>query len=439
MNITVFLTHDTIHEWTISTAQLDRLRAIDGATVRHCTTLDEFRKALPDTEIALTWVFRQAWFAEAPRLRLLSTPSAGHERVPVTPPDNVQLRYGSFHGAIISQTVLSWLLGWARGTLPCASGVQEFRSSEVQESRRPVVPSSQIVPQLLTDDDRHLLLRCDTTVRDMTDHLEKYRFQDAARLIQDFIWTEICDYYLETIKPDLASDNLPRQQQIFNILNHVLSNALRLLHPLMPFITEELWHGLGFATKVAGASCSQVNDKNTIMFAPWPTPLPHDLRAAWGLSQDICDFTDAKRELVTAARALRATYNLPPGQQLRYILHAQDAEKILPHLDTLKLQLRASELLLVVEPPSQPMPATLCKLGAIMLPLEGLIDVAAERARVDAEIQKNQGFLNGIDAKLNNPGFVDKAPAAVVENQRQRQAELRGILTELATRRAALG
>ncbi len=283
-------------------------------------------------------------------------------------------------------------------------------------------------PSLLTDDDRHLLFRLDGTIADLTTHLDKYRFQDAARLIYDFIWTELCDNYLETIKSDLAADNLPRRRQILAILAHVLSNSLRLLHPFMPFITEELWHALTFATP-----------HQTIMTAPWPAPLSDTLRAAWGLSQETCDLVDAKRELITAGRALRATYNLPPGQLLRYILHTSDAAKILPQLDTLKLQLRAQSIDLVTEPPAQPMPATLCKLGSIMLPLDGLIDLAAERARVDAEIQKNQNFLNGIDAKLNNPGFTDKAPPAVVENQRQRQAELNQILAELTLRRTALG
>ncbi|MCL1888121.1 MAG: valine--tRNA ligase [Kiritimatiellaeota bacterium] len=290
--------------------------------------------------------------------------------------------------------------------------------------------SSLLIPNssLLTDDDRHLLLRCDETVRDMTAHLEAFRFQDAARLIQDFIWTEICDHHLEAVKPGLASGDPARVRHIFGVLGHALGTALRLLHPIMPFITEELWHALGFAT-----------DNETLMAAPWPQPLDDATRAAWGLSRDICDFTDARRELVTAGRAMRAANNLPPGQALRYILHTQDAQKLAPHLDALTLQLRASEIEIVTDAPTQAMPVTLCKLGTLMLPLEGLVDVAAERAKLDAEIKKNQGFLSGIEAKLNNPGFTDKAPAAVVENQRQRMAELRQILAELAARRAALG
>ncbi|MCL1857378.1 MAG: hypothetical protein FWF84_07060 [Kiritimatiellaeota bacterium] len=130
MHISVFLTHNTIDEWTVSQAQLDRLRALPHATVRHCVTEEEFRAALPETEAALVWDFAQAWFADAPRLRLLSTPSAGHERVNVTPPEGVRLHYGSFHGAIISQTVLAWLLGWARATLVGAESSDRTQNPE---------------------------------------------------------------------------------------------------------------------------------------------------------------------------------------------------------------------------------------------------------------------------------------------------------------------
>ena len=294
-------------------------------------------------------------------------------------------------------------------------------------------PPEPFDPSLLTDDDRHLLLRLDSTVRDMTAHLEKYRFQDAARLIQDFIWTELCDWYLEYAKPDLNGGETARRDFVLTLLFSAFDASLRLLHPFMPFLTEELWHQMGFADSTAGAP------RPSVMLAPWPAVLSAAQKTAWGLSEEICAFTDARRELVTAGRKLRADNNLPPGQPLRYILHAQDAQKIAPHLDTLKAQLRASEIEIVSDAPARAMPSALCKLGVLMLPLEGLVDVVAERAKLDAEIQKNQNFLNGIDAKLNNPGFVDKAPAAVVENQRQRQAELRQLLAELAARRAALG
>jgi len=150
-------------------------------------------------------------------------------------------------------------------------------------------------------------------------------------------------------------------------------------------------------------------------------------KEAWGLSAEVTAYVDAKRELITAGRALRADYNIAPSQFVRYVIQAADAAsaaKLTADAETLKQQLRSDNLEIAAGGGDRAMPGTLCKLGTVYLPLEGLVDVKAEAARVKAELDKTLGFLKGVEAKLGNAGFVAKAPPAVIEQQRAKQKEL---------------
>ncbi|MBP5227683.1 MAG: valine--tRNA ligase [Kiritimatiellae bacterium] len=278
-------------------------------------------------------------------------------------------------------------------------------------------------PALLTDDDRHLLLACGRTADKITAMLEKYRIQDGALAIYDFIWTDFCDWYLEYAKTGLSGEDAARRDQILAILANVFSRALRMLHPYMPFITEELWHQMGFG-----------GEGDSIMKAPWPEAFSDADRAAWGLSDEVAAYVEAKRELITAGRALRSEYNISPSKPAHYVIHAADAavaEKLAGDRDALKTLLRAEPLDIVSGGEEKAMPGTLCRLGTIYLPLEGLVDIKAEAARVKGELDKARGFLKGVEAKLNNAGFVAKAPAAVVEQQRAKREELLATIAKL--------
>ena len=281
-----------------------------------------------------------------------------------------------------------------------------------------VMPSGDLVldPALLRDDDRHVLDSLSKTIAEVTEHLEKFRLQDGALAIYDFVWSNFCDWYLEYAKQDLYGTDEARRAQVLAVMTDVFSKSLKLVHPYMPFITEELWHEMGYG-----------KPEETIMRAPWPKPYSDEQRKAWGLSAETTAYVTEKRELVTAGRALRAEYNVAPSKAVNYVLQAVDeatAKRLTADLDSLKQQLRAEQLDIVMGDGEKTMPGTLCKLGTICLSLEGLVDVAAESARIKAELDKNQGFLNGVNAKLSNEGFVAKAPPAVIENQRARQKEL---------------
>jgi len=271
-------------------------------------------------------------------------------------------------------------------------------------------------PTLLRDDDRHMLATCEATVRAVGEHLEKFRLQDGALAIYNFVWSNFCDWYLEYAKQDINGADDARRRQILAVMTDVFSKALKLLHPYMPFLTEELWHQMGYGA-----------ENETIMRAPWPKGYAAEQAAAWALSAEVTAYVDAKRELVTAGRALRAEYNIAPSRFVRYVVQAVDAAaagRLSADAESLKQQLRADNLEIVSGGGEQAMPGTLCKLGTIYLPLDGLVDVKAEAARVKAELDKTLGFLKSVEAKLGNEGFVAKAPAAVIEQQRAKQKEL---------------
>ncbi len=271
-------------------------------------------------------------------------------------------------------------------------------------------------PALLTDDDRHLLAVCDATLKDLSVHLDAFRFQDGARLIYDFLWTGLCDWYLETVKNDLYGENAARRETVLRVLTSVFSKSLRMLHPYMPFITEELWHQMGYAA-----------EGESIMRAPFPKPLPAEVSACYGLSDAVTAYVEARRELITAGRALRADYGIPPAKPVRYIVRAADAamaERLLRDRETLQALLRAETVEISAGAEALPMPGALGKLGTVYLPLEGLVDIPAELKRLSGELQKTKGFLAGVQAKLANESFVSKAPAAVIEQQRAKQIEL---------------
>ena len=264
--------------------------------------------------------------------------------------------------------------------------------------------------QALSTDERHILIACDKACAKMKDLLEKYRIQDGALAVYDFFWTQICDWYVEYAKD--AAD----KATAFAILRDVFWKALRLLHPYMPFVTEEVAHQLGF-----------LGENETILRAEYPTGYTDEEKKAWGLTDEVYDYVNAKREMITAGRALRAEYKVNPAAFVKMVIQCHDAsvaERLAADLASLKKALRAEDVEIATDDADRAMPGTLTKLGTIYLSLEGLVDKAAEAKRIAAELQKTQGFIRSIDAKLSNENFMAHAPAAIVEGQKTKRAEL---------------
>ncbi len=307
----------------------------------------------------------------------------------------------------------------------------------------------EINPSLLTSDDRWILLKLDSAIREISAALDEYRFSDAAQALYRFFWSEYCDWYLEASKaalgrvplpteapmsPEEAAAAYPLRANTLAVIDFILAHTLRLMHPFMPFITEELWQSLGFREELPPDQGGE-----TIMFARWPQPFDADFIAHYDLTPLENAAAVAKYDTVLAGRNLRSTYNIPSNKRVRFVL--QPNETLAAHdAEVLKILLNAESLDIVsnyVAP--QGTPTNLTPLGHLFLPLEGLIDVAAERERLGKEITKVTDELAKVRTKLANPGFADKVPAAVLDEHRQREVTWQEKLAQLEKMQAALG
>ena len=273
----------------------------------------------------------------------------------------------------------------------------------------------------LSADDRHILWACDIACRKMNDILERYRIQDGALAIYDFFWTQICDWYVEYAKD---SQN---KAVSFAILRDVYWKALRMLHPYMPFVTEEVAHQLGY-----------LKDGETIMRAPYPTGYTDEEKASWGLSREVYDFVNAKREAITALRALRAEYKVPPSAFVKVTV-ATDDDRAKAEADALRRAMRAESVEFVKAGSDLAMPSKMTSFGTVYLSLEGLVDKAAELKRIESELAKLAGFIKSSEAKLANSQFTEHAPAAIVEEARRKLSENREKAVQLEKLRKLFG
>ena len=257
----------------------------------------------------------------------------------------------------------------------------------------------------LSSDDRHMLWACDAACRKVNEILEAYRIQDGALAAYDFFWTQICDWYVEYVKDS------PNKAASLAILRDVFWKALRLLHPYMPFVTEEVAHQLGY-----------LKDGETIMLQKFPEGYSDAEKAEWGVTAENFEFVNAKREAITALRALRAEYKVPPATFVKVTV-ATDDGRAAGEADSLKKAMRAESVDFVAAGSDLPMPSKITAFGTVYLSLEGLVDKAAESKRIAAELAKVAGFIKSAEAKLANENFVAHAPEAVVAEARRKLAE----------------
>ncbi len=257
----------------------------------------------------------------------------------------------------------------------------------------------------LSADDRHILYAADLACRKVNEILEAYRIQDGALAVYDFFWTQICDGYVEYVKDS------PNKAVSVAILRDVFWKALRLLHPYMPFVTEEVAHQLGF-----------LKEGETIMLQEFPKGYTDAEKSAWGVTEGNYEFVNAKREAITAIRALRAEYKVPPATFVKVTVATDDA-KAKAEVESLKKAMRAESVDFVPAGSDLAMPSKITKFGTVYLSLEGLVDKAAEAKRIAGELAKLAGFIKSSEAKLANENFVAHAPEAVVAEARRKLAE----------------
>jgi valyl-tRNA synthetase len=331
------------------------------------------------------------------------------------------LRFGAMRSAPLGQDVLFDEKDVELGRNFCnklwnACRFRQMQGGEVQ---------AEIQPRLLTTDDKWILLKLDQAIREITAAFEAYRFNEATQTLYRFFWSEYCDWYVEASKAVLSTQHAtPSTDQdacranTLAVIDFILSHTLRLFHPFLPFITEELWHGMGYHEDMP-----QDQGGSTIMFAPWPKPLDDDFRGHYGLDACYLDMVNAKYELVTQGRNLRREGNIPSSKKVKYVF--KPANQLLPHdAEVLKLLLNAEALEIDANYlPKKGTPTVHSDLGDLFLPMEGLIDVAAEKARLAKELEKIDSEITKAEQKLNNPNFTSKAPPHVLQEHQQRLAE----------------
>ena len=331
------------------------------------------------------------------------------------------------------------LVGQASSLSPSDSG----NVSKSETGGTPVLPyevQGEINPQLLTSDDKWILLKLAAAIREINTAFAEYKFSDATATLYRFFWGEYCDWYVEASKAVLShsveplkretvessagstiqpfNDSTARKANTLAVIDFVLSHTLRLFHPFLPFITEELWHGMGYAEDMPDNQGGR-----TIMTAPWPKPLDDDFKSHYGLTEQDEKYIEARNELVTQGRNLRRTANIAANKKIKFIL--KPARALAPHdVEVLRLLLNAEAV--EVNANYQPARNTMTvrvTLGDLFLPLEGLIDVEAEKARLKKELAKIEAEAAKVEQKLANPNFTQKVPANVLAEHRQRLAD----------------
>ena len=277
--------------------------------------------------------------------------------------------------------------------------------------------------------DRWIISQLQRTEAEVTRQLDQFRFDLAAQALYEFIWNQYCDWYLELSKPVLWDENAPveRQRGTRRTLVRVLEVALRLAHPFMPFITEEIWQRIAPLAGIQG---------KTIMLQPWP--VANEERIDPAAENDI----EWLKELMLGTRNIRGEMNIGPGKPLPIFLKnvsAEDQRRLTENEALLKKLARLESITVLAAGEEAPLSATaLVGEMEVLVPMAGLIDKGAELARLDKEILRLQGEVQRVGGKLSNAGFVDKAPAEVIEKERAKLAEAEQALGKLAEQHARI-
>ncbi len=292
----------------------------------------------------------------------------------------------------------------------------------------------------LSTEDLYIVGKLQTAIGQVTRALSEYRFNEAALAVYEFFWHDFCDRYIESAKIYLyeGGGGQDKQRTQF-VLYYVLDNVLRLLHPFMPFVTEEIWQRL---KEIAGGlplsdyPRDAVQQPKSIMTAPWPQS---DVR--WVRPQIIAR-VENKYEVIRVGRNLRTEYQIPPAKEVEFVIKPSDtkSESLLKEDSAFLAKfLKASRMEICGGfKPDRPMVANLCACGTVYLNLEGILDVEQEKKRLEKTMAKLRQEISKLEGRLNNPSFRDKAPKDVVEGEEVKKRELQEKIQKLQSNLALL-
>ena len=285
---------------------------------------------------------------------------------------------------------------------------------KVSDSRSDFVEymKSEVLPSNLTYEDRWILSKINTLAKEITSNLDKYDIGVATQKIYDFIWNEFCDWYIEMVKPRLYDDNCPNRDAAVWTLNKVLENSLKLLHPVMPFITEEIY------TKL-------YNSDESIMISKWP-----EYKEEYNFQKEEEQIEQLK-EVIVGIRNLRTNMNIHPSKKSNLIFVTTSCNDMINSSNAMieKLGFASSiEIRDNREAIDNNSSSILTKNMEVIIPFGDLVDMEEERKRLETEIQKLEAEVTRASKMLSNPGFTSKAPAQKVEEERQKLSKYEEML-----------
>jgi valyl-tRNA synthetase len=262
--------------------------------------------------------------------------------------------------------------------------------------------------------DKWVLSKLNTLIAEVTENMDKYELGVAVQKIYDFIWDTYCDWYIELTKARLYADDADRKQTAISVLVYVLDQILRLLHPFMPFITEEIWQSLP-------------HEGEALIIAAWP-----EFRSELNFKAEE-DQMESVMAAIRAIRNRRTEMNVPPSKKAALFIHTAKPQVFTEGEGFLQRLAYADEVkLLDAEPANLDGMVTITTADAkLFIPMGQLVDVAKEIDRISKELDKNRKFLSSLEAKLSNEKFVSRAPEAVVAAEKEKAAKTAELIRQL--------
>ena len=275
------------------------------------------------------------------------------------------------------------------------------------------------LPEKLELEDKWILSKLNRAIREITENMDRYELGVAAQKIYDFIWDDYCDWYIELTKTRLQGEDEDSKIRAQQVLCHVLTQMLKLLHPFMPFITEEIWQALPHEDGVA--------EGGFLMLQSWP------------VAREALDFPEEEKamelimDLIRAVRTRRSEMNVPPSKKARLTVATAEEDTFRLGEAFLKKLAYASEVdfVPVGTAPEAGSVTVVTHAAQASMPMAELVDLEKEKARMEKELKKNSAELQKLETKLQNPGFVNKAPEHVVKAEQERAVQLRALVAKL--------
>ena len=277
------------------------------------------------------------------------------------------------------------------------------------------------LPDTLEPEDKWILCRLGEVIGEVTENMEAYELGVASAKVYDFIWSDYCDWYIELTKARLQGEDEWAKVQAQQVLVYVLTETLKLLHPFMPFITEEIWQALP-------------HQGDFLMLQSWPKADP-----AWS-DVKAKESMEAVMDVIRAIRARRSEMNVPPSKKAALTIVTNEADIFASGEAHLKRLAWCSSVTVQQEDLTDTagMVCDITHMAKLYMPLAELVDLAKEKARLEKDLGKKQGELKGLEGKLSNPGFLNKAPEHVVAAEKDRAEKLKVLIAKIEEQLSAM-